>query len=204
MLIPKNWASFQHYKDRNPPWIKLHKGLLNDRAYTRLPIASKALAPLLWLLASESKEGSFEAEVEELAFRLRMTEKEITQGLDPLIKSGFFMPVQSDSNVLAEGLQVAPKSCSETETEREAETKSAAFDLFWQEYPNHAAKQNAVKAWMKIPAELHPTIMAAVLVQRVSTAWTKDNGQFVPHAATWLNGKRWEDSAPAAKQESFV
>lgn len=129
-LIPKNWGSFQHYKDRSPPWIKLHKGLLNDRAYARLPIASKALAPLLWLLASEAKDGSFDAQVEELAFRLHMTEKEIGQGLNPLIKSGFFMPVQSDSNVLAMRLQVAPDSCSEGETEAEGETKApAAFVL---------------------------------------------------------------------------
>lgn len=123
-LIPKNWDSFQHYKDRNPPWIKLHKGLLNDRAYTRLPLASKALAPLLWLLASESKDGSFDAEVEELVFRLRMTEKEIIQGLDPLIKSGFFTTVQSASTPLSTGLQAAPESCSEREGETERETKA--------------------------------------------------------------------------------
>lgn len=71
------------------------------------------------------------------------------------------------------------------------------FAEFWQEYPNHSAKANAVKAWGKITAELHPAIMAAVIVQKRSAAWTKDNGQFVPHAATWLNGKRWEDQQPA-------
>lgn len=125
-LMPKNWASFQHYKDRNPPWIKLHKGLLTDRAYARLPLASKALAPLLWLLASESKDGSFDAAVEELTFRLHLTEKEITQGVDPLIKAGFFIPVQSDSTVLATCQQVAPDSCSEREGETERETEVEA------------------------------------------------------------------------------
>jgi hypothetical protein len=120
ILIPKNWASFQHYKDRNPPWIKLHKGLLDDRAYTRLPLASKALAPLLWLLASESKDGSFNADIEELSFRLRMTEKEVSQGLPPLIKAGFFAEnTPLASTVLATCEQVAPDSCSETEERRE-------------------------------------------------------------------------------------
>lgn len=125
-LVPKNWASFQHYKDRNPPWIKLHKALLNDRAYARLPLASKALAPLLWLLASESKNGSFDADVDELAFRLHLTEKEIAQGVDPLIKAGFFIPLQSDSTVLATCQQVAPDSCSEREGETERETEAEA------------------------------------------------------------------------------
>ena len=62
LLIPKNWAVFQHYKDRCPPWIKLHRDLLNDRTFMCLPLASKAIAPLMWLLASESKDGTFVAQ----------------------------------------------------------------------------------------------------------------------------------------------
>ena len=26
-MKPKNWKSFQHYKQRNPAWIKLHRNL---------------------------------------------------------------------------------------------------------------------------------------------------------------------------------
>jgi len=89
-LIPKNWAGFQHYKDRCPPWIKLHKSLLDDRAFMSLPLASKALAPLLWLLASESKDGSFDGSVEELSFRLRLSDKDVSEGIKPLIEKGFF------------------------------------------------------------------------------------------------------------------
>ena len=120
ILRPKNWSEYQHYKDRNPPWIKLHRDLLNDRDFMCLPIASKAIAPLLWLLASESKTGEFNANVIELAFRLRMTEKEVNDGLNPLISKGFFV---DDSGVLAECLQVAIPE-TETETERERETKT--------------------------------------------------------------------------------
>ena len=29
-LIPKNWSQFQHYKGRRPPWIKLHRALLDE------------------------------------------------------------------------------------------------------------------------------------------------------------------------------
>jgi hypothetical protein len=121
-IVPKNWASFQHYKDRAPPWIKLHKGLIDDRTYQRLPIASRALAPMLWLLASESKDGSFDADVQELAFRLRTSEKEVSQGLAPLIKAGFFMPAQSASTAIADCEQLAvPEREEEEEEEREAE-----------------------------------------------------------------------------------
>jgi hypothetical protein len=123
ILRPKNWSEYQHYKDRNPPWIKLHRDLLNDRDFMCLPIASKAIAPLLWLLASEEKSGDFNANVAELAFRLRMTEKEINDGLNPLISKGFFVDA---SGVLAECLQVAiPETETERETERETKTKKS-------------------------------------------------------------------------------
>ena len=124
-LQPKNWDVFQHYKDRCPPWIKLHRDLLNNRDYICLPLASKALAPLLWLLASESKDGVFDASTEELVFRLRMTESEVIDGVKPLIDKGFFVIA---SGVLAERKQVAipereREREGETETEKEKETK---------------------------------------------------------------------------------
>ena len=124
-LKPKNWDVFQHYKDRCPPWIKLHRDLLNNRDYICLPLASKALAPLLWLLASESKDGVFDASTEELVFRLRMTESEVIDGVKPLIDKGFFVIA---SGVLAERKQVAipereREREGETETEKEKETK---------------------------------------------------------------------------------
>jgi hypothetical protein len=117
ILKPKNWDKFQHYKDRCPPWIKLHRDLLNDRVFASLPIASKALAPLLWLLASESKDGEFDAASEELAFRLHIAIKDIESGLKPLIDNGFFIDA---STMLAPCYQPAiPEREREGETEKE-------------------------------------------------------------------------------------
>ena len=119
ILKPKNWDKFQHYKDRCPPWIKLHRDILNDRTFASLPIASKALAPLLWLLASESKDGSFNAASEELAFRLHIASKDIESGLKPLIDKGFFVDA---STMLAPCYQPAIPE-REREGERETEKK---------------------------------------------------------------------------------
>lgn len=121
LLQPKNWAVFQHYKDRCPPWIKLHRDLLNDREFICLPLASKALAPMLWLLASESKDGVFDASIQELVFRLRISEKEYGEGVKPLIDNGFFVIA---SGVLANRYQHAiPETEREGETEKEKETE---------------------------------------------------------------------------------
>jgi hypothetical protein len=122
LLQPKNWAVFQHYKDRCPPWIKLHRDLLNDRVFMCLPLASKALAPLLWLLASESKDGTFDGSLDELVFRLHITPKEYQDGVKPLIDKGFFVVA---SGVLAECYQYAiPETEGETEKETEKRQKS--------------------------------------------------------------------------------
>ena len=116
ILKPKNWSKFQHYRDRCPPWIKLHRDILNDRIFASLPISSKALAPLLWLLASESKDGSFDAASKELAFRLHIASKDIEQGLKPLIDNGFFVDA---STMLAPCYQVAiPEREGERDRER--------------------------------------------------------------------------------------
>jgi len=124
LIAPRGWSEFQHYKDRNPPWIRLHRKLLDNKDFQRLPVASRALAPMLWLLASESVDGVINADPDDLAFRLRATEKEMSVALRPLLEKGFFIPVQVASTALAPCVQVAVPE-TETETERDTEQKQS-------------------------------------------------------------------------------
>jgi hypothetical protein len=68
-LRVKNWTEFQHYKDRNPPWIKLHRTLLDDYEFSRLQDASKAHLMLIWLFASQ-KDGLVPDDPEFLKMKL--------------------------------------------------------------------------------------------------------------------------------------
>ncbi|HEX5422482.1 MAG TPA: hypothetical protein VFW94_02960 [Candidatus Acidoferrales bacterium] len=197
----KNWASFQHYKNRNPPWIKLHRSILDNYEFACLPLASKALAPLLWLLAAESQDATFRSDSDWLAFRLHIDKEDVDAGLKPLFDAGF---IENASKPIARRKRVATPE-AETETEREKDldhrsddraTAENDFDTkFWPAYPRKVGKANAEKAWRK----LHPDpetvkdIVAAIAVQRESDQWCRDGGQFIPHPATWLNGKRWRD-----------
>ena len=72
------------------------------------------------------------------------------------------------------------------------------FALFWQEYPRKAAKAAALKAWQKLnpSPDLVERILDHVRDHKRSPDWLKDGGQFVPHPATFLNGRRWEDDIP--------
>ena len=114
LIKPKNWAKFQHYKNRNPPWIKLHKDILDDYDWWQLPVASRALAPCLWILASCYDDGIFDASNDVLSFRFRMTESEIEKSLKPLIDNGYFIVA---SNTLADCKQSAKPEKSRVETE---------------------------------------------------------------------------------------
>lgn len=121
VLAPANWNEFQHYKDRCPPWVKLHKRLLDDRKFQQLPLASRALAPMLSLLASESMHGHFNGSVEDLAFRLRRPADEIEAGLGPLLEIGWLVRVPDASDSPPGNQQSA---MPETEKKAEIETDS--------------------------------------------------------------------------------
>lgn len=71
------------------------------------------------------------------------------------------------------------------------------FGRFWQTYPRKKAKQDALKAWRRFApdAQLQARILSALQEQIASDDWRRDGGKFIPYAATWLNGRRWEDEA---------
>ncbi len=71
----KNWAQFQHFKDRKPIWIKLYRELLDDIQWHELDAKSSKVLVMLWLLASEN-DGNL-PDIKTISFRLRMSESEI-------------------------------------------------------------------------------------------------------------------------------
>lgn len=72
---------------------------------------------------------------------------------------------------------------------------SDSFAEFWQAYPRKTAKTMAMKAWKKLKpdAAVLAKMLEALQAQKTSPQWTKDGGQYIPHASTWLNQCRWED-----------
>lgn len=174
-IYPKSWDEFQHYKERNPVWIKLHKKLLDDFEFQSLPVASRALAPMLWLIASEDKTGLINAEERKLAFRLRTTPAEIRDGLKPLIDAGFFIVEHGDSGPLAEPEhQDSPETETQVKTEEEKEILPVTtgrskpypedFEKFWKAYPtdSNMPKKQAFKAWSRLTPEKRCAALGAV------------------------------------------
>lgn len=71
----------------------------------------------------------------------------------------------------------------------------ADFAAFWDRYPRKVGKQAAYKAWGRLnpDSDLKISIFAALEKQKATEQWRRDDGKYIPHASTWLNGRRWED-----------
>jgi len=100
----KNWKKFQHYKDRCPPWIKLHTELLYD-VHGYLSLSDKAKLTLLhcWLAAGLT--WNPEKEVEPLLpsspTRLRqLIQLSFRITSSKLESAGYLIPVPNDYNNL--------------------------------------------------------------------------------------------------------
>src|SRR4051794_35430914 len=54
-IVISNWDRFQHYKDRNPSWIKGYVELLNDTEFRRLTFPQRGLLFGIWLLYASTR-----------------------------------------------------------------------------------------------------------------------------------------------------
>jgi uncharacterized protein YdaU (DUF1376 family) len=75
------------------------------------------------------------------------------------------------------------------------------FDIFWKQYPRKVAKPNALKSWLKIKPD--DVVLKKMLDAINHQGLAGREMQFVPHPATWLNAKRWEDEVATASSGSY-
>jgi len=182
----KNWKQFQPplRSDRNVIWIKLYRKILDDFEWSNLTDSNKATLIELWLLASEN-EGNLPS-VDEISFRLRKDKSFINKQLEQL--SSFVL--QDVAEVLPNRLpRVRVRVEKELEKEKEVDN---GFDLFWNTYPRKVGKGKAEEAWVKHKPNIDH-VLQTLTWQKESKEWFKDNGAFIPHPTTYINGKRWLD-----------
>ena len=119
----KNWNEFQHYKDRNPPWIKLHNHLLDDYEFECLGDAAKGHLLCIWMLASRTKN--------EMPFDEKWITKKIGASskvnLQALVDAGFLTVEHDASTSLHNETQLATVSVPSVEESR-GETEKSRVD----------------------------------------------------------------------------
>ena len=151
-----NWDQYQHYKDRDPAWIKLYARLLDDYGFATLPDNSKWHLVGIFLLASKQGNripGDPRWVRKKIAARTRVD-------LEALLAAGF----------IEEDASTAPADCAppaipekESESEERRERLSSAgadlevensFQKFWTAYPTDPlmSKKKAKAEWERLNA----------------------------------------------------
>jgi uncharacterized protein YdaU (DUF1376 family) len=74
--------------------------------------------------------------------------------------------------------------------QKQGQSLNPGFDRFWVLYPKRVAKQDALAAWRKLQPDTDMLELMCIALQKAT--WPSDR-KFIPHPATWLNGRRWED-----------
>ena len=97
---------------------------------------------------------------------------------------------------------INPNAAEDAVSECEVvDTAEPLFDEFWKLYPRKESKRQAKKAWLKLnpTQELFDLIANALEYRKRTKEWLAEGGRYIPHPATWLNGRRWEDEVDPQK-----
>ena len=223
----KNFEKFQHYKDRNPPWIRLYNALLDDYEYGLLPDASKSHLCAIWLLASRY-DNKIPCDPEWISRRINATD---AIDLDLLSERGFILMDQGCSKMLADCKQSAvPEESRGEQRQRRGETDISLYskknitrpskrrtivysDLFlmcWEEYQGlkeqGASKLKAFETFDRLSEAEQDNCYdgLACYVKWVYEKRKSDPEFRAKHLATFINQRVWEnfiDADPEPNQD---
>lgn len=222
----ENWDEFQHYKKRNPPWIKLHGALLQNYEYRSLKDGEKLLLLSLWMLRSRishdiPKDPHYIAEVTGITGKAN---------IQALVNAGFVSCYQDASIMLATCKRTPKKQCAPVETETETEeriymsendspeneekgseglTLVEEFESGWDQYPgNKRGMSTELEYFKKKHSDWKDVVgglsfaVSLEIMQREADSKAK---QFVPpwkHFKTWIGNRCWEAPLERNRKES--
>ena len=207
MLRVRNWDKYQSYrKDRGqPPWIKVHRSLMRNAKWVGLTDVQKAHLVCIWLLAADENAHVLNnpALVQKLCFLDEQPD------LEHFVSLGFLEKcTPDDANTTTERRQHVQPEKRREETDKAASppcVHAEHFGEFWDLYPRKQNRARAEKSFkrLKPSPELFAEILEALERQKASEQWQRDGGAYVPHASTWLNGRRWEDEITGTTRDRF-
>jgi uncharacterized protein YdaU (DUF1376 family) len=115
-------------------------------------------------------------------------------------KAGGRPKKQKITESVTDGLPFVTLTTNNKQETKNKDIKDDRFDIFWKQYPRKVAKPNALKAWIKIKPD--DVVLKKMLDAINQQGLPSKEIQFVPHPATWLNAKRWEDEVATASSST--
>lgn len=77
------------------------------------------------------------------------------------------------------------------------------FEEFWSHYPLKKGKIDAHKSWFNLDPDIALKIIEDIKIRKTTDRqWVKNNGLYIPHPATYLNGRKWEDEITPYQEET--
>lgn len=209
----KNWAKFQHFKDRRPPWIKLYRDILDDKEWHKLdPVAAKDLVSF-WLIASEY-DGDL-PDIETLAFRMRRPESDVLTSISKLnhwLDHADIAPISDgyQAETVAEVSEHQERE-TEVETEEEAEKKAprkraASSDLdrpedvseqVWNDWVKHRKAKRATVTQTVVDGAREEAAKAGLTLEGFLKVWVRRGSQGLE--ADWLKPSERGTVAPTGE-----
>lgn len=80
------------------------------------------------------------------------------------------------------------------------------FIRFYAAYPRKVGRPQALARWLAINPDTATieAIREGLIRWKASREWAKDDGEFIPHPATWLSQRRWQDAPLALVRSATV
>lgn len=149
---------------------------------------------MLWLLASEDKDGWFDADPATIAFRLRVSEDEVQQAIMPLMEKGFLVSESYASQPLARPEHPAsPEEQLKTQIQTETDAR-ARFIEFFTSFPKQVDRERAWDSFVRASAiATHDAIMAGVGRYRTIVQRDQTPHRFIKAPHNWLDEKKWTE-----------
>jgi hypothetical protein len=191
-LVPRDWASLQHYRDRSPPWIKLHRDLMTDAAFMALPAAVRGIGVMLLLLASESRDGVIQGTVQDLSWRLRVSVEDAKSAIDSLLDVGWLLSAASASSALAtcSTLSLSSPSLSDSDSPEGLRRPADVAEPVWADWIRHRKNKGApltpsAIAGFREAAEAAAMTLEGAIKCSITQGWTG-------FQAGWVKDRRAE------------
>lgn len=124
----RSWERFQHYKDRDPPWVKLYRDLLTSESWVLGTDLSRVVQVASTLLAPRYRNQiPLRFDLLRKVMSLECKEQEFIKAIRHLVATGFveIQQVTSDSEIPGQSASTTLATCtSETEQSREDQIRS--------------------------------------------------------------------------------
>lgn len=187
--LVRNWSNFQHYKDRDPPWIKLHFSILSSEDWVTLDDASRVLAIACMLIASRNQ-GQVPNRPDYIR-RVAYLSKD--PNFTPLIKCGFLSNPLADASiperVQADATTEAEQIRSEAETDKNFGRSS--YLEFYDVFPKKKDPRLAEKAFFAAVKRGADPLTIISGAQCYAKERAGQEPRFTKAPAAWLNADAW-------------